>query len=84
VTVEWTVDAGAADKALLHAFGKVALRRRRILRLVAQACAQGAAPTDQDLARALSVTERTIIADIAALQAEGHILPTRRRRGIVK
>jgi hypothetical protein len=80
VTVRWTLDAGTPDAILRRDAGKVILRHHRILRLMAEAQAQGAAPTDADLARALNVTERTIVADIAALRAMGHELRTRRRR----
>ncbi|NTU83376.1 MAG: DUF2791 family P-loop domain-containing protein [Chloroflexales bacterium] len=75
VEVRWSIDAGEADVAVLRREGKVALRQRRIMRLVAEAHAQGGRPTQADLARALGVTERTIGADIAALQASGFSLP---------
>jgi DNA-binding SARP family transcriptional activator/DNA-binding transcriptional ArsR family regulator len=80
VKVRWTIDDGAEDIDLLRREGKVALRRHRILRLVAEAKAQGGAPSDGDLARALGVTERTIGSDIAALEAAGIPIETRRRR----
>jgi hypothetical protein len=80
LAVRWTVDAGEADTALLRHAGKVALRRHRIKRLIAEACTQCAAPTDGDLARALGVTERTIESDMAAIRATGQAVPTRRRK----
>lgn len=80
VRVRWTIDAGEPDATILRASGKVALRRQRILRLVAEARAQGAAPTDCDLARALAVTERTVHSDITTLRAQGYTIPTRRRK----
>jgi predicted DNA-binding transcriptional regulator YafY len=49
----------------------VASRQARILRLLAEAQAQGASPTEADLACALGVSERTIKRDIAALWQEG-------------
>ncbi len=79
ITVRWTVDAGTPDQALLEHAGKVALRRHRILRLIGEAQAQGAAPTDADLARVLDVTQRTIEADMVALRSAGIATPTRRR-----
>lgn len=79
VLVRWNVDAGEADRQLLQREGKVALRHHRILRLIAEAQEQGGRPTDVDLARALKVTERTIVADMAALHANGHSPATRRR-----
>ncbi|MBN1660558.1 MAG: AAA family ATPase [Anaerolineae bacterium] len=77
VTVMWTVDAGLEDERLGQREGKVALRRARILRLLAEAGEQGGVPTHADLARALDVTERTIRRDVAALRAAGHLIHTR-------
>lgn len=76
VSVRWTLST-VSDAAIPDATE----RRRHILRrLLAEAGAQGAAPTDDDLARALGVARRTIERDMAALQAAGHPLPTRRRK----
>lgn len=80
VTVRWTVHAGETDDTIARTAGKVALRRNRLARLIAEARAQSAAPTDGDLAQALNVTERTIAADIQALRAAGHTIATRRRK----
>lgn len=71
ILVSWTVDAGESDRQLLVSKGKVALRRHRILRLLVEAKAQGAAPTVQDLARVLEVSERSVEADLAALRQSG-------------
>jgi len=76
VTVVWTVDAGEEDAALLAREGKVALRRHRILRLLAEAEAVGALPTVADLAGALNVSPRTIRADLSALRSRGHSVRT--------
>jgi tetratricopeptide (TPR) repeat protein len=76
VEVVWTVDAGEPDAALLASEGKVALRRARLLRLVEEAREQGAVPTQDDLARALGVTRRTIRSDLAALRQQGHQVRT--------
>lgn len=55
-------------------------RRRHVLqRLLAEAEAQDAVPTDDDLAGALSVSRRTIRRDMGVLTAAGVALPTRRR-----
>ena len=77
VTVIWTADAGAADQVLWQREGKVALRRARILRLLAEASAQGGEPTQDDLADALQVTPRTIRSDLIALRRAGHAIRTR-------
>lgn len=76
VEVVWTIDAGEPDAALLAAEGKVALRRARLLRLVEEARAQDALPTQDDLARALGVTQRTIRSDLVALRQEGRQVRT--------
>jgi DNA-binding SARP family transcriptional activator len=76
VTIEWTI-AAPEDDALTDPID----RRRHILsRLIAEARSANAAPTDDDLARALDVSRRTILRDIAALSRSGVILPTRRRK----
>lgn len=80
VPVQWTVDAGEADGEFLRRYGKAALRRHRLARLIREAHEQNAAPTDADLAGALSVNVRTIERDIAALIAEGHKARTRKRK----
>lgn len=79
VRVRWTIDAGAEDAALRRTGTTVALRHHRIRRLLAEAAAQGAAPTDQDLADALGVARRTIETDMATLRREGIPIETRRR-----
>jgi len=80
IAVHWTVDAGEVDAAILRQAGKAALRRERIRRLLAEARAQGAVPTDEDLAQALSISRRTILRDMAVLETQGEELTTRRRR----
>jgi DNA-binding Lrp family transcriptional regulator len=77
VEVAWTIDAGEEDLEVLRQQGKEALRRVRILRLAEEAQDQGGDPTQEDLAKALSVSARTIRSDIAALTAEGYCVPTR-------
>ena len=78
VEVTWTLDAGASDASLLQQMGKVELRRKRLQRLLEEAHAQGAAPTDEDLACALAVQVRTIERDMLALGKQVKGL-TRRR-----
>lgn len=77
VTVTWTIDAGEEDLTVLREHDHVALRRVRILRLIEEALEQGGVPTQEDLARALQVSVRTIRADIAALKAAGYAVTTR-------
>ena len=77
VEVTWTLDAGEEDLEVLKEHDRIALRRVRILRLTEGARDQGGLATEEDLAKALSVTARTIRSDIAALEAEGHCIATR-------
>jgi hypothetical protein len=77
VEVTWTLDAGAEDLEVWERHGRVALRQVRLLRLVEEALDQGGEPTQEDLARALGVTGRTIRADIAALKEQGFTVATR-------
>jgi predicted ATPase len=80
VALVWTVDAGQADAVLAQAEGKVALRRHRLLRLLAESEAVGGLPAVADLAGALEVTPRTIRSDLAALRRQGHTVQTLGRR----
>lgn len=76
VAVGWT-PARPEDEELP---GKVARRQHRLRRLLAEAAAQGAAPTVDNLAAALGVDARTIKRDLAALRAAGHPTLTRGRQ----
>lgn len=75
--VTWSVDAGAEDYEIEQAHGRAALRRVRIQRLLDEAICQGAVATQEDLARALQVSGRTIKRDCRLLQGQGVSLPTR-------
>ena len=77
VEVTLTVDAGAEDAAVLAQQGRESLRQGRILRLVAEALEQGGVLTEEDLARVLHVTRRTIERDVHVLRREGHLIHTR-------
>jgi len=77
VEVLWTIDAGPEDQAVLDTHGIPACRQVRIQRLVDEALAQGAVASQEDLARALQVSVRTIKRDCAVLHAQGIYLPTR-------
>jgi len=74
--VTWTLDAGQEDLEVLRAHGLVALRRVRIQRLLDEALEQGAVATQEDLARVLLVSVRTIKRDCKALSEEV-LLPLR-------
>jgi len=75
--VVWTVDAGAEDYEVAVQHGVRAMRRQRLQRLLAEAVEQGAVASQEDLARVLQVSVRTIKRDCAALAAQGIYLPTR-------
>jgi hypothetical protein len=81
VAVVVTVDAGMEDLEVERRFGVVVLRRTRLLRMCEEAIEQDGVLTQEDLARLLQSDVRTIRRDVAALQAEGHWVPT---RGMVK
>ncbi len=72
----WTVEA-PEDEAIS---GKVARRQHRLLRLLRETEEQGAAPTVDDLAKALRVSRATIKRDLAALRRAGHRVRTRGSR----
>jgi hypothetical protein len=75
--VVWTVDAGREDRRVLRRHGRLALRQVRIQRLLDEALAQGAVATQEDLARVLQVTVRTVKRDCGDLKAQEIYLPTR-------
>ncbi len=75
--VTLTVDDGTEDCQVLRQYGSQALRRVRILRLLDEAVEQGAAATQEDLARVLNTSSRTIKRDFAELEKQGHYLATR-------
>ncbi len=74
--VLWTVESAEDQQARIGG-GKVAERHTRIRRLCAEASAQGAEPTVNDLAGALGVAARTVDRDIAAMRADGERIVTR-------
>jgi len=67
VEVTWTVDAGAEDVTVLREYGLSGLRQVRIQRLLDEALEQGALATQEDLARVLQTSLRTIKRDFAEL-----------------
>lgn len=75
VAVVWTIHSPEDD--LIADKGE---RRRGVLqRLLDEAAAQGAAPTDDDLAAALGVSRRTILRNMTILQEQGYTPATRKR-----
>jgi DNA-binding SARP family transcriptional activator len=68
VEVTWTVNSGAPDTALKNAKGAIWLRRERLKRLLRESRAQGAAPTNKQLADELGVSVRTVIRDMKVIQ----------------
>lgn len=77
VEVVWTVDGGSEDVRYEEQHGKAGLRQRRIQRLQAEALDQGGVATQEDLARELQVSVRTIKRDFAELKAAGAWMVTR-------
>jgi tetratricopeptide (TPR) repeat protein len=77
VTVQWTLNA-PEDEAIPD---KSARRHHRLKRLLQEAEKQDAAPTDDDLARALGVSRRTILRDMQQLTRDNPRPPTRKRKG---
>ncbi|MFH1330634.1 MAG: DUF1670 domain-containing protein, partial [Actinomycetota bacterium] len=77
VSVTWTLQVPADDQI----GNPVERRRRRLLRLLAEAAAQGGAPTVDDLAPALAASVATVRRDLAALRRLGHPAVTRGTRG---
>jgi hypothetical protein len=77
VEVTWTIDAGAEDVTVLREYGPIGLRRVRIQRLLDEALEQGALATQEDLARALQTSLRTIKRDFTELHNNGLYLSSR-------
>jgi hypothetical protein len=77
VEVTWTMDAGAEDITVLRKNGPTGLRQVRIQRLLDEALEQGALATQEDLARVLHTSPRTIKRDFVELQTKGLYLPSR-------
>ena len=75
--MQWTVIA-PEDEAIAD---KAKRRQYRLKRLLGEAEKQNAAPTDEDLARALGVSRRTILRDMRDIAREIPRLPTRKRKG---
>jgi len=77
VEVTLSVDTGREDAEVQAQQGREGARRGRIVRMLDEALEQEGVLTEEDLARVLHVTRRTIERDIQALRAEGHLIQTR-------
>ncbi len=75
--VELTLDAGVEDLNVLKESGPKALRQLKVLRLTEEAWDQEGSLTQEDLARILQVTSRTVRQDIKSLQTDGNFIHTR-------
>lgn len=77
IEVELTLDSGVDDLNVLKESGLKGLRQLKILRLTEEAWNQEGSLTQEDLARILQVTSRTIRADIRELHRDGNFIHTR-------
>lgn len=77
VRVTLTVDGGIEDLEVWRTQGGMAVRQLKVLRMTEEAYLQGGLLTQEDLARLLQVSVRTIRSDIFALQADGNTVHTR-------
>jgi ribonuclease BN (tRNA processing enzyme) len=76
-TVRLTLDAGEEDTTAKQSLGSTGLRRKRLLRLQQETIDQGGILTQEDLARLLNVSVRTIRRDMNALKTDGYQVTTR-------
>lgn len=77
IEVELTLDNGIEDLDVLKVSGPKALRQLKVLRLTEESWAQGGSLTQEDIARLLQVTSRTVRQDIRELQTDGNFVHTR-------
>jgi len=77
IEVELTYDGGIEDLNVLKETGPKSLRQLKVLRLTEEAWSQEGSLTQEDLARILQVSSRTIRADIKDLQSDGNFIHTR-------
>ena len=77
VRVTLTLDGGIADLEIVRTQGLQALRQHRILRLTQEAYDQDGLLTQEDLARLLHVSDRTIRDDVKNLVKDGNTVRTR-------
>jgi len=77
VRVTLTLDGGIEDLEITRTQGLQALRQHRILRLTQEAYDQNGLLTQEDLARLLHVSDRTIRDDVKSLVKDGNTVHTR-------
>jgi biotin operon repressor len=77
VEVELTLDNGIEDLQVLKECGKKVHRQLKILRMSDEAWSLTGSLTQEDLARILGVTARTIRSDIRELERDGYFIHTR-------
>ena len=77
VEVTWTVDAGVEDLEVMRQWGSRNMRWMRIQRLLDEAIEQGGVASQEDLARGLQTSLRTIKRDFEQMHAAGVYLPSR-------
>ncbi len=77
IEVELTLDNGVEDLNVLRESGPKALRQLKVLRLTEETWDQNGSLTQEDIARLLQTTSRTIRQDIRELQADGNFVHTR-------
>jgi ribonuclease BN (tRNA processing enzyme) len=76
-SVTLTLDAWDEDTAAKQSLGSTGLRRKRLLRLQQETIDQGGILTQEELARLLNVSVRTVRRDMNALKTEGYQVATR-------
>jgi hypothetical protein len=75
--VRLTIDNGSEDLEVKKAYGRIALRQTKIQRITEEAIEQGGLLSQEDLAKYLSCTERTIQRDICQLRGKATEVMTR-------
>ena len=77
VEVELTLDNGVDDLNVLRDSGPKVLRQLKEMRITDETWDQGGSLTQEDIARLLQVTSRTVRKDISELQSDGIFIHTR-------
>lgn len=75
--VRLTVDNGIEDMEIQKEYGRIELRRKKIIRITEEAIEQEAVLSQEDLVKILQVSIRTIKRDISSIRKEGIEVLTR-------